>query len=58
MLSDVGGGGVIEWSGGPNLIFFILIKENWISPMTRLHAEPNINILLSRNLSFHSDVRQ
>ena len=56
MLSDVGGGGVIECSGRPILIVFILINENWISPMTRLHAEPNI--LLSRNLSFHSDVRQ
>ena len=26
--------------------------------MTRSHAEPNINILLTRNLSFHSYVRQ
>ena len=26
--------------------------------MTRHHAEPNINILLTRNLPFDSDVRQ
>ena len=34
-------------------IFFV--KENWICAMTRHHAN---NILLARNLSFDSDVRQ
>ena len=33
-------------------------KENWICAMTRHHAEPNINILLTKNLPFYSDVRQ
>ena len=48
-----GGGGVSECSGRP-----IFIKENWISAMTRHHAEPSSNILLTRNLPFNSDVRQ
>ena len=58
MLSDVGVGawGVSECSGPPTFIFFI--KENWICAMTRHHAEPNIDILLTRNLPFDSDVRQ
>ena len=34
------------------------IKENWICAMNRDHAEPNISKLLTRNLSFDSDVRQ
>ena len=33
------------------------MKENWICAMTRHHAVPNINILFTRNLPFHSDVR-
>ena len=33
--------GVRECSGRP--IFFFLIKENWISAMTRHYAELNIN---------------
>ena len=33
-------------------------EENWISTMTSRHAEPNINILLTRNPPFDSDVRQ
>ena len=39
-------------------IFFI--KENWISAITRHYTdtEPNINILLTRNLPFGSYVRQ
>ena len=37
-------------------LFFI--KENWICDMTRNHAEPNINTLLTRNILFDSDVRQ
>ena len=38
------------------IIFFM--TENWICTMTRHHADPNINILLTRNHSFDSDVRQ
>ena len=47
---------VSECSGRPIFVFFI--KENWICAMTRHHAEPNINILLTRNLPFDSDIRQ
>ena len=51
-LSDVGGAALrVFWTS--NLYFFI--KENWIWAMTRDHA---INILLTRNLPFESDVRQ
>ena len=60
MLSDVGGwgggGGVSECSGCPIFVFFI--KENWIFAMTRHYAEPDINILSTRNLPFDSGVRQ
>ena len=56
MLSDVEGWGISECSGRP--IFNFFIKENFIFAMTRHHAEPNINILLTRNLAFESDVRQ
>ena len=45
-----------ECSGRPISIFFI--KESWICGMTRHHAGSNINILLTRNLPFDSDVRQ
>ena len=38
-----------------NLYFFI--KENWIFAMTGHHAESN-NIVLTRNLSINSDLRQ
>ena len=61
VVSDVrvcvclGGGGVSEYSGCPIFIFFI--KENWIYSTIRHQAEPNINILLTRNLPFDSDVR-
>ena len=48
--------GVSECSGRPVFIFFI--KENWIWAMTWRYAEPNINILLTRNLPFNSDLRQ
>ena len=47
-------GGVSESSGCP--VFFI--EENWICAMTRYHAEPNINILLTKNLLFDTDARQ
>ena len=57
MLSDLGG-----WRGLASVLdvqsLFFYIKENWICAMTRYHAKPNINILLSRNLPFDSDVRQ
>ena len=46
------GWGVSECSGRHFFLFFI--KENWICAMTRYHAEPNINILLTRNLPFDS----
>ena len=52
----MGGGGGSKCSGGPIFVFFI--KENWICAMTRYHAEPNINILLTRNLLFESEVRE
>ena len=48
-------GWVSECSGHPTFFF---IKENWICAMTRHHAEPNINILLTRNVPFGSSVRQ
>ena len=37
--------------------FFFLIKENWVCAMTRHHAVPSINILMTRCLPFESDVR-
>ena len=39
-------------------IFTFFLKKNWICAMTRHHAEPNINVLLTRNLPFDSHVRQ
>ena len=56
MLLDVGGWRVSECSRRPIFIFFI--KENWICAMTRHYAEPNINILLTRNLPFDSYLRK
>ena len=38
--------------------FVVVVKENWIYATTRHHAEPNINILLKRNLPFDPDVRE
>ena len=55
MLSAVGGG-VSESSGRP--VFTSFIKKNWICATTIHHAEPNINISLTRNLPFDSEVRQ
>ena len=37
---------------------FFFIIENWICAMTKHHAEPNINILLTKNLPFDYGVRQ
>ena len=48
MWSDVGG--INKCFGRPIFIFFI--KESWICDMTRHHAEPNINILLTINVPF------
>ena len=56
MSLDVGGWCVSECSGHP--IFILFIKENWICAVTRYHVEPNINILLTRNLPFDLEVRQ
>ena len=56
MLSNVSEWGVNECSRCSIFIFFI--KENWICSMTRLLAESNINILLTRNLPTDSGVRQ
>ena len=56
MFSDVGGGGLASVLGVQSLSFFT--KENWICAITRHHAGPNINILLTRNLPFESDFRQ
>ena len=55
MLLDVGDGGLANVLDVQSLFF---IKENWICAMTRHHAEPNINIPLTRNPSFDYDVRQ
>ena len=44
MLSDVGGGGLASVLGVQSLFVY--------------KAEPNINILLTKNLPFDSDVRQ
>ena len=60
MLSNAGGkgrGGELESVMDVQSLFFF-IKENWICAMTRHQAEPNINILLTRNLPFDSDFRQ
>ena len=37
---------------------FFFIKGNWICSMTRHHVEPNINILVTRNLPFESNIGQ
>ena len=52
------GGELVSYLGVQSLFIFFLIKENWICAMTRHHAEPNINILLTRNPHLESDVRQ
>ena len=51
-LRGVGGARGSKCSGRSILIFFI--KENW---MNRHNAQPNINMLLTRNLPFDYDVR-
>ena len=52
----LGGGGLESVLDVQSLFFFI--EENWICAVTRHHAEPNINMLLTRNFPFDSDVRQ
>ena len=37
---------------------FLFIKQNWICVMTRIHAELNTNILLTRNFPIDSGVRK
>ena len=34
------------------------INVNWIYAITRHHAQPNFNVLLTRNVFVDSDVRQ
>ena len=57
MLLDIWGWGwvVRECYGRPILVF--LLKKLGFT-MTKHHAQPSINILLTRNLHFYSDVRQ
>ena len=55
IISDVGVG-VVNCSECPVFIFFI--KINWILAITRNHAEPNINTLVTRNLPFDFVVGQ
>ena len=45
-----------KYSGVTNPYFFV--DENQICAMIRHHAEPNINILLTRNFPFDSDVSE
>ena len=56
MLLDVGGGGLASVLDVQ--FCFIIIKENWICAMARHHAEPNIDVLLAKNLPLDSDVRE
>ena len=56
MLSDVERLGVASVLDVQSLFFFI--EENWICAMTRHRADSNINILLTRNFPFDSDVRK
>ena len=59
MLSDVGsrGGGRLASALDVQSSSF-LIKENRICAVANYHAEPNMNVLLTSNLPFDSDVRQ
>ena len=58
MLSDVGGwGGELASVLEVQYLFFLLKKIGFCA-ITWHHAEPNISILLSRNLPFDSDVTQ
>ena len=56
MLWDIGRWGLASVLDVQSLVFFI--KENWICAMTRHYAELSINLLLTRNLHFDSDVKQ
>ena len=65
MLLDVGGWGEEEGEAGGeggglvsvlDVSLFYFIKENWdFCLITKHQAEPDINILLTRNLPFESD---
>ena len=54
MLSDVGVRGVSKCS----ICFFFVVVVVVVVFLSRHHTEPNIDILLTRNLHFNSDVRQ
>ena len=56
MLLDVGGGELAKVLDVQ--CFFFFIKEDWICAITSHHVESNINILLTTNLPFDSDIRQ
>ena len=60
MLSDVGiwerGGGLVASVLDIQLLYFLLRKIRF--PSCAHHAEPNINMLLTRNLPIVSSVRQ
>ena len=60
MLSDVGiwerGGGLVASVLDIQLLYFLLRKIRF--PSCTHHAEPNINMLLTRNLPIVSSVRQ
>ena len=45
---------VVFWTSN----IFFLLKKTGFAPLTRHHTEPKINILLTRNLPFDSDVGQ
>ena len=51
------GWGVSECSGRPIFILFLL-KKIGFAPWPDIHAEPNINILLTKNCPFGYGVRQ
>ena len=56
MLSDVGVRGVSKCSICFFFFFFVVVVV--VVFLSRHHTEPNIDILLTRNLHFNSDVRQ
>ena len=54
---DVTGRGGCDVASVLDVQYLFFIKENLICAMTRNHAEPNMNILLTGNV-WLSDVRQ
>ena len=53
MLSDLVGG---ELASVLEVHFFM--KEGWICAIKRYHIKPNVDIILTRNLPFGSDITQ